>query len=99
MIQLVWAPLGRYWAVCTMGKIWAVSTGDGRIGRGGAIPSSGQKARIMGSGTLIFVNVYAGHVFYMRVPHHRMPNPAAQGPMVGRPGREAVRAGGYFQQG
>ena len=84
-----------------MGKIRAVSTDDGRIGHGGAILLSGQRALIMGKCMNIFVVVFAGLVFYVftGIPHHRMPNPAAQGPVVGRPGREAERAGGDFQQG
>ena len=61
----------------------------------GAIPSSGQRALIMD----IFVIVFGALVFYMQVPHHRLSNPAAQGLVVGRPGREAVRTGGDFQQG
>ena len=53
----------------------------------------------LGNPMLIFVIVFNGLVDYMDAPHHWMPNPAAQGPVVGRLGREAERAGGDFQQG
>ena len=83
------------------GKGVTKSAGNGRIGCGGAIPLPGQRAAIRGELMRIFVIVCGGLVFYIFtvVPHHRMPNPAAQGPVVGRPGREAERAGGDFQQG
>ena len=80
---------------------WTKSAGNGRIGRGGAIPLPGRRRTFVERTMSTFADVFGELVFYIitLVPHRWMSNPHCKGPSVGRPGRKAVRTGGYYQQG